>query len=149
MIIQLYKTFDDDNVINKTLELKHEIEINLKGNTDITNPVIPLQEIEDLNLKEVNYAYLPEFKRYYFIRNISTAPNKIYNLFLDCDVIETYKETILNSEVEITRAIGKDDYRDINPNLEVRKEVDVYESDKGLSTDKFSIVFSTIGQDLL
>ena len=147
MDIQLYVTSDDDTIMNKMLELRYDITMELKDTTNITQPVILLYESEDLDLRSVNYAYLPEFKRYYFIRSVNVAPNNIYQLLLECDVIETFKEEILNSTAEITRKIGTDDYLDIGTTSEVRKDATIYESNKGLE-DEFSIIFSTIGQDI-
>lgn len=147
MDIQLYVTSDDDTVMNKTLELKYDITMELKDSQNITQPAILLFENEDLDLRSVNYAYIPEFKRYYFIRSVNVAPNNIYQLLLECDVIETFKEQILNSTAEITRKIGTDDYLDIGTTSEVRKDATIYESNKGLE-DEFSIIFSTIGQDI-
>ena len=141
----LYTTQDEDRVINKTLEHKYTIDIDFKDSTNLTNPVISLFEEESVDLQSVNYAYVPEFERYYFIRSVNLTPGKVYYLLLECDVLETYKEEILGCKAEITRSIKDNDYRAIAPSSEVRKEVDVYEYSKGFTGDN-SIILTTVGK---
>lgn len=147
MEIKLYTTEDADNVINKTLVPISTVQIQLRDTQNITAPVVLLGKITGIDLKAVNYAYMDEFKRFYFVRSINVGPNNIYALALECDVIETYKEDILASTAHITRSIKVNDYGDITASAEVKKEVDMYESDKGFSGEK-SIIFSTIGQNI-
>ena len=147
MEIHLYQTEDPDTTINKDLDLISVIEIELKDPNNVTSPSIILEEIPDVDLKTINYAYLPEFMRYYFVRHLNVGPNNVYQLMLECDVLETFKADILNSSAEITRSIQTDDYGDIVASAEVRKEVDIFESNESL-TNETSIVFSTIGQEV-
>lgn len=70
MNMKLYVTKDNENVINKTMVLKHETTIKLKGNTNISSPMIILTGIVDVDLLNCNYCYLSDFDRYYFIRDI-------------------------------------------------------------------------------
>lgn len=147
MEILLYTTQDADTVMNKTLELKYTIDMEIKDTQNITQPTIALMEHEGMDLSEVNYAYIPEFNRYYFIRSYNVAPNQIYQLILECDVIETFKNDILQSQADISRVIEEGDYLDMGIITEARKEAEIYESDKGFANE-FSILFSTIGQDI-
>lgn len=144
MEIKLYITEDEDNVINKTLSLVSTVNIQLRDTQDIVTPVVLLGEIEGIDLKTVNYAYMEEFERFYFIRSINVGPNNIYALALECDVIETYKEDILDSSAQINRAVQAGDYGDIGTSIEVRREVDIFKSNRGF-TGKNSIILSTIG----
>lgn len=144
MELQLFNTSDADTVMNKDVELRHEVEMELKDTQNITQPTIVLYE-EDMDLQDVNYAYIPDFNRYYFIRSYNVGPNQVYQLALECDVIETFKEEILASQAEITRNIEEGDYTDIPANAEVVKEVDIFESNRGFR-DEETIIFSTIGQ---
>lgn len=146
MEIKLYTTEDAETVINKELTLKYELEMQMKSKQNVTQPTIVLQE-GDMDLQGVNYAYIPDFERYYFIRSFNVGPNQIYDLLLECDVLETFKDEILSSKAEITRNIQGGDYMEIPGSLEVRKEVDVYKSNRGFKNEE-SIIFSTIGQQL-
>lgn len=125
MILKLYNTSDSNNTIGKTLVDEETYDITFKGTFDIMNPIVILKS--DVPVLK-NYAQIPEFGRYYFITSIQILPNKIYELFLECDVLETYREDILASKGLITRAGEGNQFYDGGLNSEVRKEVDIYES---------------------
>jgi len=125
VILKLYNTSDSNNTIGKTLVDEETFNITFKGTFDIMNPVVILKSIIPI-IK--NYAYIPEFSRYYFITSIQIQPNNIYELFLECDVLETYKEDILASKGLVTRAGEGNKFYDGGLNSEVRKEVEIHES---------------------
>ena len=143
MLIKMYDTKSDNNTINKVLENEREFDIKFKDRTDIINPVIILRN-DSLILS--NYAYIPEFKRYYFVSRIELFPNNIYNISLKCDVLESFKKDILESSGFIsqqTKNVNKyfnSDYR-----TEVRKEVDIYNSTVTIPTDIKETILVTIG----
>lgn len=139
----MYDTKSDNNVINKTLENEREFDIKLKEKTDIINPVIILHS---KTLVLSNYAYIPEFKRFYFVSRIELFPNNIYNIALKCDVLESFKTEILESSGFInqqTKNINK--YFNSDYKTEVRKEVDIYKSNITISTDVKENILVTIG----
>lgn len=144
MEIKLYITEDSDTVMNKDLTLITTFDIQMRDTQNVSAPILILGEIAGVDLKAVNYAYIDEFKRYYFIRTITVGQNNIHTLAMECDVIETYKEDILNSSAQINRGVKKGDYGDIGTSIEVRREVDIFKSDKGF-VGKNSIILSTIG----
>lgn len=143
MELSLYITNDNENVINKILSLKHTTEIKLKETTNISNPVVVLSDIENVDLLKCNYCYLSEFERFYFIRDIEVS-KALYVMYLECDVLESFKNDILTSEAEFSRTIKTGDYLNFNSSTDLRKDIDIYESDVSLSGEK-NIVFSTIG----
>lgn len=144
MEIKLYITEDSDTVMNKDLTLITTFDIQMRDTQNVSAPILILGEIAGVDIKTVNYAYIDEFKRYYFIRTITVGQNNIHTLAMECDVIETYKEDILNSSAQINRGVKKGDYGDIGTSIEVRREVDIFKSDKGF-VGKNSIILSTIG----
>ena len=144
MEIKLYITEDSDTVMNKDLTLITTLYIQMRDTQNVSAPILILGEMAGVDLKAVNYAYIDEFKRYYFIRTITVGQNNIYTLAMECDVIETYREDILNSSAQINRGVKKGDYGDIGTSIEVRREVDIFKSDKGF-VGKNSIILSTIG----
>lgn len=144
MELRLYKTLDGDNVINKTLTLIHTMNIKMKDNVSVTNPIIILSKVDNVNYFECNYCFLSEFNRFYFIREIEVLNNNNYRFILECDVLETFKNDILNSYAEISRTIKQGDYMNINDMLDLRKEIDIYENEIALTNDK-NIILSTIG----
>ena len=147
MEIKLYITEDSDTVMNKDLTLIATFDIQMRDTQNVSAPILILGEIEGVDLKTVNYAYIDEFKRYYFIRTITVGQNNIYTLSMECDVIETYKEDILNSSALISRRVAAGDYGDMAVSSEVRKEVEVFKSTRGFNKDK-TIILSTVGTEV-
>lgn len=100
MEIRLYNSSDETNKINKTL--LNEIVLNgtLRDETSVLNPIIL---IEANNLTQYNYCYIPLFKRYYFIKDITVVRNKLFRLFLDIDVLMSYKNDILNLDCIVNK----------------------------------------------
>ena len=147
MEIKLYITEDSDTVMNKDLTLIATFDIQMRDTQNVSAPILILGEIEGVDLKTVNYAYIDEFKRYYFIRTITVGQNNIYTLSMECDVIETYKEDILNSSALISRRVAAGDYGDMAVSSEVRKEVEVFKSNRGFNEDK-TIILSTVGTEV-
>lgn len=144
MELRLYHTLDNENVINKNLTLIHTMEIKLKDVVSVINPILILSEIEGVNYFQCNYCFLSDFNRYYFIRDIEVLNNKNYRLHLEVDVLESFKDDILNSYAEYKRLIKEGDYLELSNIVDVRKDIDIYESNVTLNDEK-SIILSTIG----
>lgn len=145
MILQLFNTVDDENVINKNMVLVHELNITLKNDVNVTAPIIILNDkFGELDFMKCNYAYLPEFNRYYFIRYVTGRGAGIWNLDLECDVLETYKQDIFNSLATISRPIKTGEYMTSNSNHDVRKTIEIYKSGTMLVKDN-KMLFSSVG----
>lgn len=126
MILKLFNTTDSNNTIGKTLTDEQTFDITFKETFDITNPIVMLKSNVPI-LK--NYAYIPELGRYYFITSTQVQPNKIYQLYLECDVLESFKADILASKGLVTRAGEGNRFFGGGLHSEVRKEFTIYESE--------------------
>ena len=144
MEIVLYSTTDGENVINKDLDEKYRFNIKMKKDTDIITPTIILNDKSMMDFNSCNYCYIEEFNRYYFIRTVENLSNHIWALVMECDVLESFKNDILNSDAEINRRIKEGDYFSTNMKVETIREIDVYKSDVTLVNEK-NIILSTIG----
>lgn len=142
MVIKLYKTTDTNNTINKTLSNETEYTIKFKGIADIKNPVVLLTSETFLNF---NYAYIPDFERFYFINNIEINPNKIYTLSLSVDVLESFKNDILASKGMITKQTNINSYYNDSYESEIKKQVDIYKSTVTFDLESKDKVLVTIG----
>lgn len=142
MLISLYNTNDSNMIINKTLTNKVDYDIKIKDNVSIINPVIILK---NETLITSNYAYIPNFNRYYYIDDIEVFPNDVYNLSLKCDVLMSFKNDILNSNAYINQSTNDNKYYDSGFRSEVKKEVDIYYSDFDMSNEETSIILITVG----
>ena len=138
MRLNLYKTLDSENVINKTLTDLMTIDINLKASVNIVNPEIVLNG----DFRGFNYAHIPELNRYYFIDHIEQLNLKLVKLNLRCDVLETYKNDFLNNECEYKSSRKSGDYGafDINSTI---KDINIYKSDIILDNED-SITLTTV-----
>ena len=66
MNVKLYKNDSNNNVLNKKITLISEDNILLKYDVDVYKPII---KIKRPLLNNCNYAYIEDFKRYYYITN--------------------------------------------------------------------------------
>lgn len=93
MNLTLYKNLSEKNKIGKDLHNNLSLNGNLREESSIINPTIL---VEHSNLAGYNYAYIPEFNRYYFITEITSVRNNLWRISLKVDVLESFKTDILN-----------------------------------------------------
>ena len=106
----LYSINDGDNVINKKMVNGVTVPINLKQGFDIINPDIVLNG----DYRGFNYAHIPSLNRFYFINSVEQLNLRLVKLNMTCDVLETYKADILNSNARFKRNIKTGDYENIS-----------------------------------
>lgn len=141
MIMKLYTTKTPNNTIGKVLENEKEYNIKFKAQADRTKPIVVLMSE---TMIDYNYAYIPDFNRYYFVEKIEVTPNKIYNISLRCDVLESFKNDILESSGFVNQQTTPNKYYNSDYQTEIKKEVDVIKSNVTLDTTK-STILVTIG----
>ena len=108
MVIQFLHNKSEYNTINKDTELIVEKTITLKNDCDLVNPYVVLKLDNVLFLS--NYAYIPQFKRYYFITGIEILSKTLVGVSLHVDVLEIFKDNILAGTVHITESSNTDNY---------------------------------------
>ena len=104
-----YKTLDNKNVINKTLTSPLNVGLKLRDNQDVIAPVLKMS----VNVTAYNYCYIPIFNRFYFVEKIEKQ-GKLFIVGLYCDVLESYKDDILNSNARFKRNIKNGDFENIS-----------------------------------
>lgn len=57
----------------------------------------------DERIFNVNYIYIDEFNRYYFVKNIECLSNKLFRLYLSVDVLMSHKESFMPLKAFISR----------------------------------------------
>ena len=127
MNILLYKTTNANNDLIKTISDKVELVGALREASSIIAPSILIQS----NPIGYNYAYIPEFGRYYYIKNITAFRKGAYIVDLKCDVLMSFREEILNMSGIVSRLTDGDDYatRDIKTKcLETHRRLDFPET---------------------
>ena len=108
MVIQFLHNKSEYNTINKNTELIVEKTITLKNDCDLVNPYVVLKLDDVLFLS--NYAYIPKFKRYYFITGIEILSKTLVAVSMHVDVLESFKSDILTGTVHITESSNTDNY---------------------------------------
>ena len=103
MTIQLGNYFGAKNKITKSVSLGFNIEGTLRSDCDIMNPSILIEASPD-TVCGYNYAYIPEFGRWYFVQNVNAYRTGLSIVSLAVDVLYTYKESILNSNAIVCRS---------------------------------------------
>ena len=93
MIVKVYNNKSNKNIVNKKIEEVQEISFDFKDDSDITNPILILQ-----SYKTGNYCYIPDLKRYYYIDKIDLMNGGFYKLYLEIDVLMSYKDEIINAD---------------------------------------------------
>lgn len=101
MNIKFYTNLSEKNAINKSITLLDDFTGTLREESSIIDPVITITSLS--NLSACNYAYIPEFGRYYFVTDITCVRNNYYQVSMHVDVLMTYKDQILANNAIIDR----------------------------------------------
>lgn len=112
--IKLFNNYSNNNVINKNISPAGTFTGYFRTEIDILNPVFDLQLNE---LPVCNYCYIEEFQRYYFC-SITAKTNTVFTFNCSIDVLMSWQNAILNSDVLINRS---SDRFDIYLNDELQK----------------------------
>ena len=94
MELKIYNNNSNTNVLNKNITLVDTLELNLKIDNSILQPVLILK-----NYSSGNYCYIKKFNRYYYITDIRVLNGGLYQLHLDVDVLMTYKDVIKTNPI--------------------------------------------------
>ena len=104
--VNLYQNESPVEKIGKTLSNSHTIsDVVLKRDTSILRPVLLINSAQDIYT--YNYMYISEFGRYYFIDDIRSVNNNMWEISAHVDVLETYKIPILANTAVIRRQSQK------------------------------------------
>jgi len=101
MQITMYKNFSDNNVISKTLGQPITLTGNLRNESNVINPNI---RIEVDNPALYNYAYIPEFGRYYYITDMRSIRTNLWELSMHVDVLMSFADAIRALPVIVSNA---------------------------------------------
>lgn len=103
MIMYLYQMTQEKNRIKKNVSGGVKFEGTLRADSDIVNPSI-MVEASANTVCGYNYAYIPDFKRYYFINNTNAYRTGLSIISCTVDVLTSFQTTILNSNCIISRS---------------------------------------------
>lgn len=146
MTITLYYNHSENNVINKDKASARVLTGTLREETSITNPVFIIES--DATIVNYNYAYIPDFSRYYFITDITSVRNGLWRITLRCDVLESFADDILSSSCVIDHStnVGTNDYLNSDTWVStVKDKTDIIQFSSGLSNSGEYILITAGG----
>lgn len=106
LTIKLYHNASPVNKIGK--KLNDELvtsNVLLKDDVSILKPVFKVNDVR--SIITYNYLYCPDLQRYYFIDDIVSVHNNLWEISCHVDVLETYKNGILGQTAVIKRQQNK------------------------------------------
>ena len=104
MQVTLCKTPSERNIINKYITEVQTVNAIIKGELSIESPVLILDY--NGNSNEINYMKIPELNRTYFINDIIKLTGHRYEIHGKSDVLESFKNDILNMNCIISKQQG-------------------------------------------
>lgn len=133
MDIKLYHNSSPSNKIGKTLNSEVTLSGSLRDSSKIVNPSIL---VEASSVSGYDYAYIPSFDRYYFIKEKTSYRTGLWVLDMEVDVLETYANDIkaLDCIIEATESYAGDNYLDNSESwvTSVKAKTDILNFSNGL-----------------
>lgn len=141
MKLEFFHTDDSSNTINKTLTKISEKDVTLKASTDILAPRMVFLAKDFTST--INYMKMLD--KYYFVDLQFIRNDSLVIVNSSIDVLETYKDIILNSQADIIKksSAGNIKQENVLPTT-ISK---TFNSDKTL-TKSSSIIMITSGQPI-
>lgn len=103
MNVKLFNNKSDKrNLIKNITEIK-TVTATAKGDISVISPVLI---VNFTDMTGINYCYITELKRYYYIKNFTYLTGKRIQLFLDIDVLMSYADEIKSLKVNVLRYSG-------------------------------------------
>ena len=129
MIFNLYNNESPPNKIHKNITLITSLNGTLRGEINAVAPVI---RIETENFPVFNYARIPEFNRYYYLRDIRNVRNNIWDISLESDPLMSFDLTNVKGVVIETENGGNNYLEHRNFIRMVKTKTDILNFSNGL-----------------
>lgn len=148
MTINLYNTRSENNQLWKDLTSIGSYTGTLRNESNVVHPAVL---IEAENLSSANYAYIPEFKRYYYVREIVSYRTGLWLVYMDSDPLMSFAGEIRNMSVvlEESESASIDNYL-LDSRVwiaKVKDKTNIVQFPNGLLTDGEYILI-TAGGDM-
>ena len=142
MELKLFQNKSSENTINKDLTLITTKNINLKQSTNLYQTFLVFKNDNTTDYSKVNYAKM--LSKYYFVSHETLQNNSLIRLQLKEDVLETYKDDILNSSADIIEKSTPNNVR----NIETSKEVETFKLKSSVVLPKTqSVIMVTVASE--
>lgn len=87
MIINLYNNESPDNKINKSVTLVTALSGEMRNENNIVAPIV---RVYSATLPSFNYAQIPLYNRYYYMRDVKQIRNDIWEISLESDPLMSF-----------------------------------------------------------
>ena len=145
MEITLCVNTSEKSKIGKNLTSMNVFSGTLREETSVISPVV-LMELE--NPSGYNYAYIPEFGRYYFISDMVSVRKGLWRISMKVDVLESFKNHILDLGVILSdrENMGAENYLSGEVwKAKVKEKTDIINFPSGLSETGHFILITAGG----
>lgn len=138
MQISLFNCTAERNRVNKSNYIRNRFAVNgtLRNESSAIDPVILIEKTNPVS-NLYNYMYIDEFKRWYFINDIISIRNKIWEIHAHVDVLYTWGADIANMECVIDKSEQFDNanlyYDDGSFILDSRNNIELKEFQNGFN----------------
>lgn len=150
MEVTFYKMNCDRRKVDKSKNLttvQTYSNVIFKEGQSIVRPSIKIHSRSSSFPSDVNYVYIKELKSYYFITDVVTHANEMYEIILEEDVLYTYKNEIKNLTAVISRQETKNN-RYLADNIQqtyVYERVQTFLFPEGLTSTNASNILVVAG----
>lgn len=109
--IMLLQNISDIETIGKKFKKDSNDEViclEVSGDLLYNQDISAINALIEGNASAYNYAYIPQFNRYYFIDSITAESGSLQRLSMSCDALQSFKDELLSCYAIIESAEGKD-----------------------------------------
>ena len=129
MQILLYNTESPRNKIHKEITLLATLSGALRDESNAVNPTI---RIADTVMPEFNYARIPEFGRYYYLRDVRAVRSGLWEIMLESDPLMSFDLSDVSGVVVETENGGSDYLESRHFVRSVKSKTDILNFSNGL-----------------
>lgn len=105
MNIHFYYNSSDNRCLFKKLLDETIYSGTLRNETSLIRPEITINSVTPIRF---NYAYIPDFKRYYYINSVKSIRNGLWELSLEIDPLMSFKGDIATLQVVVDKQAEKE-----------------------------------------
>lgn len=104
-VVTTYRSSAEINRVDKTSYLTeiYTYKGHFRSEQNITSPVITIDVTAENPVPEFNYVYIPMFNRYYFVTGYEVLRRNLWNIYLEVDVLMSYKTGIKSLRAIVDR----------------------------------------------
>jgi len=110
MIITLFTNNSEPERVTKSLSNPLSISGSIRGGSNVINPEILIEGNPADFPSGYNYAYIPDFDRYYYVGDPSAYRGNLILLPLSVDVLMSFRDAILANEAIIDKQNSDGNY---------------------------------------